>query len=190
MFALSKVRDARVATVLWFALVTVGVAGRLWQPAWNVTPMAGIALVAGATFGNPLMAATVPLVSLAISNLLLPGYGSAALGIVVYAATIWPVLLGPLVRKRRLLALCGGAMAHSLVFYLTTNFACWLLFEGYPRTAEGLAACYVAALPFYRWMPVGDVVWAVSLAAVVAGALRAVSGEHAVGHRQESRTGA
>jgi hypothetical protein len=184
MFALSKVRDARVATVLWFALVTVGVAGRLWQPAWNVTPMAGVGLVAGATFASPLLAATVPLAALAISNLFLPGYGSVTLGVVVYAASVWPVLLGPLVRKGRLAAVCGGALGHSVVFYLTTNFACWLLFEGYPKTAEGLGACYVAALPFYRWMPVGDLAWAVGLTACAAAALRAVTGESVVASSQ------
>lgn len=189
MFTLTKVRDARVAALLWVALVAVGVAGRLWQPGWNVTPMAGIALVAGATFANPLMAATVPLVSLALSNLLLPGYGSAALGLVVYAATIWPVFLGPLVRKGRLPALCGGALAHSLVFYVTTNFACWLLFEGYPRTLEGLGACFLAALPFYRWMPVGDVAWAVGLAACVSLMLRVASRDAAIDHGQGSTVG-
>lgn len=189
MFTLTKVRDARVAAVLWVALVAVGVAGRLWQPTWNVTPMAGVALVAGATFANPLMAATVPLVSLALGNLLLPGYGSVALGLVVYAATIWPVLLGPVVRKGRLAALCGGALAHSLVFYVTTNFACWLLFEGYPRTMEGLTACFVAALPFYRWMPVGDIAWAVGLGGCVAFALRVVSRDTAPDRGQGSTVG-
>jgi len=71
-----------------------------------------------------------------------------------------------------------------LVFYLTTNFACWLLFEGYPKTAEGLGACYVAALPFYRWMPVGDLAWAVGLTACAAAALRAVTGESVVASSQ------
>jgi hypothetical protein len=189
MFTLTKVRDARVAAVLWVALVTLGVAGRLWQPTWNVTPMAGIALVAGATLGNPLMAASVPLVSLAIGNLLLPGYGSVMLGLVVYAATIWPVLLGPLVRKGRVVALCGGALAHSLVFYLTTNFACWLLYDGYARTVDGLVACYVAALPFYRWMPMGDVVWAVALAAGVSLALRMAAGEGVVQNSEGNTAG-
>jgi len=177
MFAIPKIRDARLVAVLWVALVTLGVAGRLWQPAWNVTPMAGIALVAGAAFGSPLLAASVPLASLAIGNLGLPDYGNAALGLVVYAATIWPVLLGPLVRSGRLAALCGGAVAHSLVFYLSTNFACWLLFESYPKTMAGLGACFAAALPFYRWMPVGDLVWTVSIAAGVSLLVRSLSGE-------------
>lgn len=174
MFSLPKIRDTRVAVVLWVALVAVGVAGRLWQPAWNVTPMAGIALVAGATFGTPLLAASVPLATLLLSNVWLPEYGSAALGLVVFGASIWPVVLGPVVRKGKLRALCGGALASSLVFFASTNFAYWLLFEGYPRTATGLGACYIAALPFYRWMPLGDLAWTLSIAAVVSLAVRAV----------------
>jgi hypothetical protein len=39
----------------------------------------------------------------------------------------------------------------------------------YPHTAAGLLECFVAALPFYRWMPVGDVAWT----AVLFGAMHA-----------------
>lgn len=157
----------------WSALVAVAVVGRLWQPVWNgeplwnVTPMAAVALVAGTVFGSPLTAVSVPLVALVISNLVLPAYGSVAMAVVVYAAMAWPVLLGPFVLRAsgrgalaRAAAIAGGSLASSLVFFLTTNLACWVLDAGlYPRTAAGLAACYTAALPFYRWMPVGDLVW-------------------------------
>ena len=148
---------------VWFALVAVSVAGRLWQPAASVTPLAGAALAAGAVFSSPLVAASVPLSALAISNLVLPGYGDSFSGWVmagvIYAAFAWPVLLGGVVRKGRLLAILGGALASSLVFFLATNFAHWCLTDDYPHTAAGLLACYAAGLPFYRWMPVGDVAW-------------------------------
>jgi hypothetical protein len=151
---------------VWFALVAVSVAGRLWQPAANVTPLAGAAIAAGAVFSNPIVAATVPLAALAISNLALPGYGDSFSGFVmagvIYAAFAWPVLLGGMVRKGRLLAILGGALASSLVFFLTTNFAHWCLSNDYPHTAAGLVACYTAGLPFYRWMPVGDVAWSLA----------------------------
>jgi len=148
---------------VWFVLVAVSVAGRLWQPAYNVTPLAGAAIAAGAVFPNPLVAATVPLAALSISNLALPGYGTSAGGLVmaavIYAACAWPVLLGGLVRNGRLLSIAGGALASSLVFFLSTNFAHWCLSHDYPHTVAGLLACYTAGLPFYRWMPVGDVAW-------------------------------
>ena len=148
---------------VWFVLVAVSVAGRLWQPAYNVTPLAGAAIAAGAVFPNPLVAATVPLAALFISNLALPGYGTSAGGLVmaavIYAACAWPVLLGGLVRNGRFLSIAGGALASSLVFFLSTNFAHWCLSHDYPHTVAGLLACYTAGLPFYRWMPVGDVAW-------------------------------
>lgn len=172
MIKLSTARDHRLAAILWLALVVVGVAGRCWQPGWNVTPMAGVGLAAGVVFANPLLAATVPAATLAISNLWLPSYGSGVMAMVVFAATLWPVLLGPLVRRGQVSALVGGALAHSLVFYLSTNLAHWLLTDDYPRTAAGLVACYMAALPFYRWMPVGDVVWTLVIAVGVTAVMR------------------
>ena len=151
---------------VWFVLVAVSVAGRLWQPAYNVTPLAGAAIAAGAVFPNPLVAVTVPLAALSISNLALPGYGTSAgslvMAAVIYAAFAWPVLLGGLVRNGRLFSIAGGALASSLVFFLSTNFAHWCLSNDYPHTAAGLLACYTAGLPFYRWMPVGDVAWSLA----------------------------
>jgi hypothetical protein len=151
---------------VWFVLVAVSVAGRLWQPAYNVTPLAGAAIAAGAVFPNPLVAASVPVVALSISNLALPSYGTSVssllMAAVVYAAFAWPVLLGGLVRNGRLLPIVGGALASSLVFFLATNFAHWCLGNDYPHSAAGLLACYAAGLPFYRWMPVGDVAWSLA----------------------------
>ena len=155
--------------VVWLALVALAVAGRLWQPTWNgeqlwhATPLAAVALAAGFLFANPLVAASVPLAALALSNLVLPGYGSLGVAAAVYAATAWPVLLGTcgvLGQDRpRWLAVVGGSLATSLVFFLSTNLAHWAFMADYPRTMAGLGECFVAALPFYRWMPVGDAAW-------------------------------
>lgn len=125
--------------------------------------MAGTALAAGVLFANPLVAASVPLVALAASNLALPGYGSVLMAVVVYAATLWPVFLGSTVRSGRLVAIIGSALACSLVFYLSTNLAHWWLTIDYPHTFAGLLTCYTAALPFYQWMPFGDVAWSLAL---------------------------
>ena len=157
---------------VWLALVALAVAGRLWQPTWNgeplwhATPLAAVALAAGFLFANPLVAASVPLAALALSNVLLPGYGSLGVAAVVYAATAWPVLLGTcgiLGRDRpRWLAVVGGSLATSLVFFVSTNLAHWAFTADYAHTMAGLGECFVAALPFYRWMPVGDAAWTVA----------------------------
>ena len=161
--------------VVWLFLVTLAVVGRAWQPAAHVTPLAAVALAAGVFFPSTIVAASVPVAALAIGNLFLAGYGSLTMAIVVYAALAWPVvlgragLLGGVGRGTRWLNVVGGALASSLVFYFATNIAHWLLTDMYPRTASGLAACLVAALPFHRWMPVGDVVWSLAVFALLAG---------------------
>lgn len=151
----------------WLALVAVAVAGRLWQPEWggvrlwNVTPLTAIALAAGALFPNRLLAAAAPLAALALSNCFEPEYGSWGIAAVVYAASAWPVLLGGLVNRRRWAAVLGGAAAGSLVFFLTTNLAHWAFTPQYEHSPAGLAACFTAALPFYR--PLGDVGWSLAV---------------------------
>ena len=147
---------------VWCVLVAVSVVGRLWQPAFGVTPLAGAALAAGAAFPSPFVAATVPLAALTMSNLVLPGYESLVMATVIYAAFAWPVLMGGMVRTGRLVTIIGAALASSLVFFLTTNAAHWYLSNDYPHTVAGLLICYAAGLPFYRWMPVGDVVWSLA----------------------------
>ncbi len=164
--------------LVWLALVAFAVAGRLWQPSWNgeplwhATPLAAVALAAGVLFKSPLVAATVPLSALAVSNLALPGYGNLGVAAVVYAATAWPVLLGAcglLGRERpRWLAVAGGSLAASLVFFLSTNLAHWAFTADYPRTVAGLGECFAAALPFYRWMPIGDVAWTLATFGLIA----------------------
>ena len=155
--------SSRAKIALWLALVAVGICGRLWQPAYNVTPFAAIGLAAGSLFGISLTAAAVPIVALVISNMALPGYGSTVMALVVYVSLICPVLFGSLVQRQGWVAVLGGSLASSLIFFTTTNFTTWALSELYPHTLSGLTTCYIAALPFYRWMPVGDAVWSISL---------------------------
>jgi len=150
----------------WGVLVGIGILGRLWQPVYGVSPFIGIGLCAGALFANRFVAASVPVIALAASNLALPGggiYGSWTMAAIIYAAFTWPVLMGSVVRRSHVWGALGGALAGSLVFYLSTNLAHWWLTTDYPHTASGLVECYVAALPFYRWTPVGDLVWSLGL---------------------------
>ena len=155
--------SSRAKIALWFALVAIGVCGRLWQPTYNVTPFAAIGLAAGSLFGISLTAVAVPIVALVISNVALPGYDSTVMALVVYVSFACPVLFGSLVKRQGWVAVIGGSLASSLIFFVTTNFATWALTQLYPHTLAGLTTCYIAALPFYRWMPVGDVVWSIAL---------------------------
>ena len=70
---------------------------------------------------------------------------------VVYACFLATTALGQLVTDRRSVWQVGAAtLAGSVLFFLVTNFAMWAGGQIYPLTATGLAACFVAAIPFFR----------------------------------------
>lgn len=55
-----------------------------------------------------------------------------------------------LLSKPSALRVVAGALASATSFYLLVDFAVWAGGHMYARTAQGLADCYIAAIPFYR----------------------------------------
>jgi hypothetical protein len=51
----------------------------------------------------------------------------------------------------------------ATAFFLVSNFAVWAFQSDYEKSLAGLAHCYAAAVPFYRWMLAGDVFYLVVL---------------------------
>ena len=155
---------ARFATpqlVVFALLVAIGVVGRWGQPDWCVTPLAAVGLLAGYALPRGLAIAT-PLAAMAITDLVLPSYGSFGLAAAVYAAMVVSPLLGRLLRSplgsqgAGLARLIGLAATPALVFFVITNLAVWATTSMYEPTPGGLASCYASALPFLRSMLTGD----------------------------------
>jgi hypothetical protein len=131
-------------------IVLAAAAMRLLPHPPNVAPMAAIALFGGARFDSKRAALAVPLLAMWLSDVLL-GFGVDRVMPFVYGSFALIVVLGRLIRDRRSpLAVGGTAFAGSVLFFVITNFGVWLSGDLYPRTAEGLVACYVAAIPFFR----------------------------------------
>jgi hypothetical protein len=156
-------RQRNLQDLLVFALlIAIGVAGRWGQPEWCFTPMAATAIFAGLYFSRVAIAVLVPIAILAISDLLLPAYNSIPVMIATYAVMIVPVWFGRSQRgeQPRWSAVSRWAMFGLLpatLFYFVSNFAVWAFQSDYERSSAGLAKCYWAAVPFYRWMLAGDV---------------------------------
>lgn len=154
--------------VVFAMLIAIGVAGRWGQPLWSFTPTSAVAVFAGFYFSRVAVAALVPLAALAISDLRLPAYDSVLVMLATYAALVLPVWFGRYLRRgqsghdalRRSLV-CG--FVPATVFYVVTNFAVWAFQSDYEKSLAGLLQCYVAAVPFYRWMLAGDVFYLVVL---------------------------
>jgi len=141
-------------------LLAIGVVGRWYQLSWNFTPLAAVTILGGYYFRQTLAAVLLPLSILTVSNLLLPAYPHWQVHVSVYAIMLVPIALGRAARGAQgwqqagRFALCG--FVPATLFFAVTNLAVWAFTPYYQKTLAGLANCYVAAIPFYRWMLAGD----------------------------------
>ena len=120
----------------------------------NFAPIAAMALFSGAHLGRRGLAFAAPLAALMLSDLVLGFYPEVIFSYLSVAAI---VLIGRSLAKRRTVLRVGAAaIASSLLFFLVTNFGVWLVMDYYPKNVAGLAACYVAAIPFFQNTLAGD----------------------------------
>jgi len=174
-------RQSKLDFIVVGLLLVLGVLGRWFQPDWNVTPVVAVATFAGYYFSRLSLAWLTTLAVLTLSNLLLPAYNNYGVMLVVFGMFLVPTLLGRWVRNKESygrLALCG--LLPGLLFFLTTNFAVWLFGSTYEPTWTGLANCYLAGLPFFRSMLLGDLFYL----AVVFGSFAAAREYGFFGRRQ------
>ncbi|MFM7846743.1 MAG: DUF6580 family putative transport protein [Planctomycetota bacterium] len=164
-------REIIVRLAQWVTLVAVGVAGRLaLVDLPNVAPVAALAMLAGFLgAGRPVWAVSVPLATMALSDLVIGGYGLAMM-LVVYGALAAPAALGIGLRRAGRLTnnssvwgdgagVVGASLLSSLFFFVVTNFAVWLGSSTYAASWQGLAHCYTRAIPFFRYTLTGDLVF-------------------------------
>lgn len=162
-------QPAKIRAELWMDLALVAfligfdVTARLLPHVPGVWPVAASALFAGRTLRWPWLALVVPFGAVAASNLVLPGEHWQVL-LAVAGALAVPAVLGMLARRWQGIAPTAAAMvASSLVFFALTNFAVWFFGGLYPTTWQGLADCFIAALPFLDRTVLGDLAWAAAL---------------------------
>jgi hypothetical protein len=142
--------------------VGLSIAGRLMPHYPNFTPLAATALFASFFLGRRL-AVLVPLSAMLVSDLFI-GFYEWRIMLVVYAALTFPVLFGTFLKDRlRPGPITVSALASSIVFFVSTNFAVWLFGSMYGHGFRGLLECYAAAVPFFRYTLAGDLFWSATL---------------------------
>jgi hypothetical protein len=149
--------------VVLAAMVLAAAATRLLPHPPNFAAVGAIALFCGACFSNRWVAIVIPLVAMFLSDLALGlQYGTFeytfhTLMPVVYGSFALIACIGFLLRgKRRVVPIACGSLAASTLFYLVTNFGVWLFGSLYPKSVEGLLACYTAGIPFFGNTIMGD----------------------------------
>jgi hypothetical protein len=120
--------------MLAYLFVIAAVAVRFLPHPWAFTPVGAALLYFGARAPRKRM--WIPLALLAIADVILMG--------------------GLLREKARPLRLLGASVATSVSFFALSNLAVWAVWAMYPKTVQGLIACYAAAVPFFRTQVVAD----------------------------------
>jgi hypothetical protein len=139
-------------------LITLSAVLRIVPHPWNLTPVGAMALFSGAMFRNRWIAFLLPLASLFAGDLFV---GFHKLMLIVYASFAVSVAIGRWLRENRSLARIGGAVfLGAAQFFVTTNFAMWVLGGYYAKTAAGLATCFMAGVPLFWNTLSGDALYA------------------------------
>jgi len=153
-------------------MIVLAALSRLLPHPPNFSPVEAIALFGGAYFARRTAAIWVPLAAMFLSDLALGlmnggiywSYFLSAGYLLVYLCIALSALLGFGLRGR-VSALRVGAysLLGSVLFFLVTNFGAWLGSTMYPQTGAGLAAAYVAGIPFFQWTLLGTLFYSALL---------------------------
>ena len=138
------------------SLTVLGAVARLVPHPPNFATVGATSLFAGARL--PVWQAyLVPLALMAITDPILAAtvYHTPAFGkgqIFIYGSFLIAVWLGRHLRATESVPrIAAFSVINSMQFFLLSNFGVWLWSHGYPATGAGLAACYIAAIPFFGW---------------------------------------
>ncbi|MBI4423236.1 MAG: hypothetical protein HY554_05895 [Elusimicrobia bacterium] len=152
--------ETKNTTQITLGIIALGALSRLLPHPDNVTPLAAMALLGGASLA-PRQALLAPLAALALSDLFL-GFHSVIP--FVYASFLATAAIGARLREDRAAwRLTGASLASSVLFFIVTNFGTWLVAGLYARDFAGLAACFTAAIPFFRNAVLGDLFFTLTL---------------------------
>jgi len=154
----------------------------------NFSALDALALFCGAYCSRRLNAIAITLVSVWIGDIIITHsltgqwtlfydgcywqYASYAL-ITLIGAVCSPYT--PFVYGKRMLAkhrsrtqkTCTGyiamPLASAITFFVITNFGVWFSSSMYPHTVDGLVTCYIAAIPFFKYTLISDILFSAVL---------------------------
>jgi len=145
-------------TLLALVLIVLAAALRIAPHPWNFTPVGAMALFSGAVLKDRRLAFLFPLVALFVGDVFIGLYKIIP---IIYASFLVSVAIGLWLRDRRTIArITLATLLGAIQFFIVTNFAVWQFLKGFPHTASGLAACYIAGIPFFWNTLAGDAFYA------------------------------
>lgn len=162
----------KLTTKAYAGIVVAAAVSRLVPHPPNFTVIGALALFGGACFEKPLAAYLVPLASMLLSDAVIGFHRGMP---VIYLCFLLTTILGRRMRGSRNIGLVAKmSFLSSVMFYVVTNFAVWAGGTMYPHTAQGLALCYTAAIPFFGNTLAGTMIYSAVLFAAADLADRAI----------------
>ncbi len=139
-----------------FLLITIGFISRILPHTWNATPIGAITLFTGFLLGWR-YAILIPFLTMLLSDLWIGTYQTPIM-FSVYLSFISIGFLGIVLRKnQKYESFLAGGIIGATIFFLLTNGAVWWFSGMYPQTLYGLFTSYIAGLPVYKNMLIGDI---------------------------------
>ena len=111
----------------------------------NFTPILASAIMAPILIKDRWFGMAVPIVAMFISDVIIGFYSYQ---FVIYSSILAISLVAPM--RKNYIRLGIMAVGGSVWFFITTNFAIWMIWDYYPKTIEGLITCYTLAIPFFK----------------------------------------
>lgn len=141
---------------------------RLIPHPFNFAPIGAVAIFGAAYFSNRIAAFLVPMLAMWLSdvvmnNTLYANYYHHNFWLYPTAFP-WNYVVFPLIalvgilllKKVKLTNVVMAALSASVIFFVVTNFGCWLGNPVYTQNITGLLASYTAGLPFFGSTVAGD----------------------------------
>jgi Family of unknown function (DUF6580) len=138
-----------------YVMIVLAVLARFIPHIPNFSPVYGVLLFGGAHLSKR-ESIWFPLVLLGASDYVLNRFvyhmSIGWMELIQLAAFAVIAVVGWTLRRRVTIpGFTLAFLAGPTAFYLISNFGVWLGWHAYPRSWEGLIACYVAAIPFYGY---------------------------------------
>ena len=111
----------------------------------NFTPILASAIMAPMLIKDRWLGIAIPIVAMFISDIVIGFYFYQ---FVIYSSILAIALVSPMHKNYTRLGIM--AVGGSVWFFITTNFAEWIIWDYYPKSIDGLLTCYTLAIPFFK----------------------------------------
>lgn len=139
------------------SMIVLGIVLRWLPHPPNFSPVAAVALFGGAYLSRRWLSLLLPIAVLLVSDALIGFY---SLMPVVYLCFVITAMFGWTMHSNKSALKIGAySLVSAVLFYVVTNFAVWFYEPLYSKDWAGLISCYVAAIPFFGYNVIGNLVF-------------------------------